>query len=473
MNITVSTSHEAAEEPLLVPHFVKGQLIVGTDRSHFSRDLGANFYTPATPLNDLFWPRSQPLPAADLKVAEVIELLAAVGERLHLDRNEWLQQALEASIKVSPLGRRILENCYRDIGRHLSPPALNALIQSSYRGNPAIDGWSPERYGERSARVRAFPPRLVHILAGNSPMVAAMTVARGALTRGVNLLKLPSNDLFTVTAILRTLAEIAPDHPTTQSFAAVYWKGGDESTESILFRAQYFDKLVAWGGDASIRHILKYLGPGLELIAFDPKVSISMIGREAFASSAVLDDVARRGASDVMGFNQDACNCSRYQFIEGSVAQVDDYCERLHHYLGQNTLYGDGQAAPTPADIRGEVEVLRQMEPVYRVFGTYDGTGLVIRSDEPVDFHPSGKTVNVVMVNNLNDGVAHTTVATQTVGVYPAARKRELRDRLASAGAQRITTLGEVNMGVPGTPHDAFYPMHRFMRWVVDEGDEV
>ena len=100
--------------------------------------------------------------------------------------------------------------------------------------------------------MRAYPPRLVHILAGNSPMVAAMTVARGALTRGVNLLKLPSNDLFTVTAILRTLAEIAPDHPTTRSFAAVYWRGGDERTESILFRPQYFDKLVAWGGGSTI-----------------------------------------------------------------------------------------------------------------------------------------------------------------------------------------------------------------------------
>lgn len=471
MNAPASTNSAAA--PLLVPHFIKGRLETGSGRSYDSRDLGAVFHTPATPLNDLFWPRTEPLPAADLKVAEVVDLLVALGERLHLDRNEWLQQALEASIRVSPLGRRILENCYRDIGRHLSKPMLEALLAASYRGNPAIDGWSAEQHGGRTARVRAFPPRLVHILAGNSPMVAAMTVARGALTRGVNLLKLPSNDLFTVTAILRTLADIAPDHPTTRSFAAAYWKGGDEGTESILFRAQYFDKLVAWGGDASIRHILKYLGPGLELIAFDPKVSISMIGREAFADDSDLDDVARRGASDVLGFNQDACNCSRYQFVEGSVEQVDRYCGLLQQYLGVDTQYGDGRAAPTPADIRAEVEVLRQMEPVYRVFGNYDGTGLVVRSDEPVDFHPSGKTVNVVMVDDLQDAVAFTTVATQTVGIYPPARKPLLRDRLAAAGAQRITTLGEVNMGVPGTPHDAFYPMHRFMRWVVQEGDEA
>ena len=52
------------------------------------------------------------------------------------------------------------------------------------------------------SKVRAFPPRLVHILAGNTPAVAATTITRGALTKGVHLLKLPANDLFTASAIL-------------------------------------------------------------------------------------------------------------------------------------------------------------------------------------------------------------------------------------------------------------------------------
>jgi hypothetical protein len=36
---------------------------------------------------------------------------------------------------------------------------------------------------------------------------------RGALTKGVNLLKLPSNDLFTATAVLHAMAAVAPDRP--------------------------------------------------------------------------------------------------------------------------------------------------------------------------------------------------------------------------------------------------------------------
>ncbi|WP_328765816.1 acyl-CoA reductase [Streptomyces sp. NBC_00267] len=103
------------------------------------------------------------------------------------------------------------------------------------------------------------------------------------------------------------------------------------------------------------------------------------------------------------------------------------------------------------------------------MWGGYDRRGLVIRSPEPVDFHPDGKTVNVVPVGALSEAVAHTGVATRTVGVYPDARKAELRDALACAGVQRVVSLGGAGGMPPGPPHDGFYPLHRLVRWVNDE----
>jgi hypothetical protein len=67
------------------------------------------------------------------------------------------------------------------------------------------------------------------------------------------------------------------------------------------------------------------------------------------------------------------------------------------------------------------------------------------------------------------DAAAHATVATQTVGVYPAHRKAELRDRLATAGVQRVVKLGSALKGSVGVPHDAMYPLHRMVHWVVDD----
>jgi hypothetical protein len=343
-------------------------------------------------------------------------------------------------------------------------------VEQTLRG--ASDAWQPVREPSgRLTRVRAFPPRIVHVLAGNGPGVAAITIGRGALTKGVHLLKLPSNDLYTATAILRTMAQIDPKHPVLRSFSAAYWRGGDERVESILYRSQYFDKLVAWGGEAGIRHAVRYLGPGFELMTFDPKISMSMIGHEAFASEETLREVARLAASDVSLLNHDACTASRHQYVEGSEEEVDRYCALLAEALAVDTRYGAGQGPATPLEIREEAEVLREMAPTYGVFGAFDGRGLVIRSDEPVDFHPTAKTVNVIPVDSLDDAIGHATVATQTVGVYPASRKTQLRDRLAACGVQRLVPIGGALDGSGfGLPHDAMYPVHRMMRWVADEG---
>jgi hypothetical protein len=45
----------------------------------------------------------------------------------------------------------------------------------------------------------------------------------------------------------------------------------------------------------------------------------------------------------------------------------------------------------------------------------------------------------------------------------------ELRDRLASGGAQRVVRLGEAGPSAIGNPHDAMYPLHRFVHWMANE----
>ena len=79
-----------------------------------------------------------------------------------------------------------------------------------------------------------------------------------------------------------------------------YWRGGDEPVERVLYRPQYFDKIVAWGGGEAIGNVAKYIGPGFQLVSFDPKTSISFIGCEALASDETLARVADLAAADVM-----------------------------------------------------------------------------------------------------------------------------------------------------------------------------
>jgi Acyl-CoA reductase (LuxC) len=451
-----------------IPHIIRGEIIFESEIEYLGVD-GEAFTTPKLDVSSLVWPRTEPLPAAEVPVDEIIDVLAATGEQLRNDSDGLLASALESLVRTSPYERRILEHNYANIWQIFRPECLRALLDGELGGAEVIDGW--RRVSSSSGHggsVRAYPTRLIHVLAGNSPGLSALTVARGALMKGVHLLKMPSNDLLTATAVLRALAIAAPGHPVTRSFSAVYWQGGDEAVESVLFRPQFYDKLVAWGGDAAIRNAAKYLGPGFELISFDPKNSISMIGREAFQSDATIADVAARGAIDATMFNQEACTSSRFQFIEGTSDEVDRYCELLQVELGYERPLTSAKVAPPPREVREEIDALRSMDDFFHVFGEADGRGLVVRSEEPVSFFPTGKTVNVVMVPSLADAVKYVNVSTQTVGIYPAERKSELRDQLASAGVQRVVVLGANGM-IPGFPHDGFYPMHRFVRWVNDE----
>ena len=102
-------------------------------------------------------------------------------------------------------------------------------------------------------------------------------------------------------------------------------------------------------------------------------------------------------------------------------------------------------------------------------FGGFDGRGLVVLSDTPVNFHPSNKTSNVVMVASLDEAIRYVNVATQTIGIYPFERKVALRDRLAAAGAQRLCRLGTANAHALGSPHDAMFPLQRLVHWMVDD----
>jgi hypothetical protein len=458
---------------LHAPFFVRGTLVEGDDVRHTSRDLGATFSTPALDLDAVITPRSELPPLLNVKLSEIVDFLVETGEALELDRNPYMQECLDLLSATNPLPRRVVENLYRSAPDLLAREWLESKISSNFGDPTVLDGWVTrvDALGNRG-HLRAFPPRMVHMLAGNSPAGCVASIAQGALVKAINLFKMPSSDPFTTVAVLRTMADIEPGHPVVRSMSAVYWEGGEEIIERTVYRPQFFDRIVAWGGGPAILNVLKYVGPGIQLVSFDPKSSISMIGREVFESEATMAEVAERLAADTTVFNQDACLASRFAFIEGDRGPVERFCAMLADRLAVDREFASAQAPPLPTDVRDEIEVLTTMGDV-AVWGGVDGRGLVVLSDQPVDFQPSNKTSNVVMVPSLEDAVRYVNVATQTIGVYPWHRKADLRDQLASAGGQRVCRLGTANEHVPGAPHDAMFPLQRFVHWMGDDDIEV
>ncbi|MCP3811751.1 long-chain-fatty-acyl-CoA reductase, partial [Mycobacteriaceae bacterium Msp059] len=334
---------------LRAPFMIRGTLVEPPEDgavTHRSRDLGADFATPAVDLDALVTPRPELSPLLEVPLAEIIDFLVETGERLALDVNPHLRRCLDLVAETNPLPRRVVENLYRSAPALLTRDSLWTQVESNFADPSVLDGWVSRTDGAgNTGAIRAFPPRMVHMLAGNAPAGCIASIAQGALVKAISLFKMPSSHPFTTVAVLRTMAEIDPDHPVVQSMSAVYWAGGDEAIERTLYRPQYFDKIVAWGGGPAINNVIKYLGPGIQLVSFDPKSSISMIGRDVFASDETVADVAERVAADTCVFNQEAGLASRFVFLETvDRAEARRFCAALLPRLGADRLFGSAVA---------------------------------------------------------------------------------------------------------------------------------
>lgn len=413
-----------------------------------------------------------------LSFDDILDYLDRLGERLQLEHNPHLQEALEASCLTSPLTEPVLRSAYHALPAIFSRRMVREIAENTV-GIAQLEGWTEKRLDDgRRLLVRPFGCRALHIIAGNSPVVAGLTIMRNAIVRGDAIIKSPSNDPFTALAIARTMIEMDPDHPLTRHLSVAYWKGGDEAFESKLYRPQNLEKIIAWGGFASIKYVTRYIQPGLELISLDPKHSVSIIGAEAFDNEATLREVAQRLATDMGAVNQEGCACARVVYV---LSGTDDAGIQRLRTLAQLT-YAALQQLPQnvstvcremDAELRSCINAARLSEDWYTVVGGERDEGAVIVSHlpRPVDFATrlAKRVANLVPVDELGEVCAAVDSSTQTVGVYPESLKPVLRDRLSLHGAQRFTSLGYAANPTFAGPQDALESVRQMCRWVVCE----
>ena len=413
-----------------------------------------------------------------LSFADILDYLEELGSRLRLEKNQHLQRALEGSYYTAPTTPPLLKYSYQTLHTAFRRDVVTEMAEQTV-GIDYLETWVPSTLVDgRTAHIRAFGSRQLHIVAGNAPIISAMTIVRNAVSRSDSIIKTPSNDPFTALAIVQTMCDMAPDHPLSRHISVLYWKGGDEVFENALYQPHNIEKIVAWGGLASIRHVTKYIQPGLELISLDPKRSVSIIGKEVFSGEESMRDAAKKLACDVGTTNQAGCVCSRIAYVHSGTEEND--LERLKtfgQYTYQALLNLPEHMSTRPKDVdrelRSHVEAIRLQDDWYFVVGGEEDEGAVIVSllPEPVSFAASlnNRTVNIVPIDGMEDALQACDAYTQTVGIYPESLKQTLRDRLPLYGVQRIVSLGYAVTANLALPQDSIEPLRRACKWIVDE----
>lgn len=465
-----------------VPLFLRGEVIEDDWVEFGGRGRGRAFLAPDPHRWAGHLPLGSPMDLGDLHAvpfAEILDVLDALGHALDFETNPYIRQAYEAGLVATNYPASMLAQSYVTLPLVFAREYVREMAESTV-GIDYLDGWVSRTLRDgRELRVRAFGARSLHVPAGNGGVVSAVTIIRNAITRSDAIVKIPSNDPLTAMAIARTLADVAPNHPLTRHLAVAYWKGGDVSVEEQICRPEKIEKIVAWGGFASVKHVTRYIQPGLELIALDPKRSASIIGREAFDSNATLREVALRAATDIGVANQEGCACARVIWVQsGTDAEGLARINRLGALVYEALLALPEHVSTKPKSFDRELCDHLQAsrlggEDWYRVIGGNNREGAIIVSqiDEPVDYAPllSCRVANLVPVDHIERVTAAVNAYTQTVGIYPESLKRTLRDTLPLFGAQRLTSLGYACHVATAMPQDAIEPVRRMCKWIVDE----
>lgn len=467
-----------------VPLFIRGELIEDNWAEFGGRHATGSFRAPDVNQYVEQLPLSTPMAMQDLydiSFEEILDVLHELGQALDFEKNKYIQQAYEAGLVAAPYPASILKNSYIGLPFVFDREYIREIAENRI-GIDYLEGWVPKTLMDgREVSVRAFGARSLHIPAGNGGLVSAITIIRNAITRSDAIIKAPSNDPLTAMAIARTMAEVAPNHPLTKHLAVAYWKGGDEAFEQKLYRPENIEKIIAWGGFASVKHVTKYIQPGLEMIGLDPKRSATIIGPEAFANEETMQEVALRTACDIGMANQEACASARV--IYALCGTEPEAMEKLNQFgeMVYKELTGLPENISTKPrfpnkDLYEHIDATRMDDTFYRVIGGDDREGAIIVSqfDEPIDYSAmlSGRVANIVPVDHIDQVTKAVTAYTQTVGIYPESLKKELRDKLPLFGAQRLTSLGYACHVAVATPQDAIEPLRRMCKWIMEESCE-
>jgi long-chain-fatty-acyl-CoA reductase len=393
----------------------------------------------------------------ELSIDEIIGFFSRVGKLWSSPAYEKREELVDLTCAVTGYSKEMIELGMKQICGMLSKDYLEATIQADIGDKRLLDEWIPRAESSVHCQPRG---RTLHILAGNVPAIAVMSIVRGTLTKNVNIIKMASRDVITPSYFAQAFCDVDPEHPITKSTSVLYWP---HTNREMLGRLMSFvNAACVWGGYDTIQETRRSAPPGVELLEFGPRRGMQLIGKEAFQD---LRSATANAAHDLTLFDQECCFSPQTAFVEGDAAK---YAHSLAESLAEeNSRLPKGYADPKfHANITNARMYSRFRGHHVLASAKTEWTIIAAQRTEELPTHPLGRTIFVIPVKDLSESLVHIGPETQVVAVEPYSRAVDLREDLTLRGVDRITCLGKMGYFAVGSPHDGMYPLSRMVRWV-------
>ncbi|ORU00566.1 Acyl protein synthase/acyl-CoA reductase RfbN [Anaerovibrio sp. JC8] len=402
--------------------------------------------------NQLAWLREQPVDA-------LIGLIAVVADK-------WLEQMHSLEQNQQQGMQFLVSWC--------SPDNLMRIANDGLRGNRLYsDGFvSLDDNGIRL--LRATSRGLVcHWLAGNVQVLGMFVLIQSILAKNVNLLRVSSRDKGSFESLVSAFKgtkfvtrggyEVCGDD-ILKTIAVVFFDHSDPKANKQM--SVMADARIAWGGAEAVGTVAalpsKY---DCEDIIMGPKISFSVVAKEAILDERKARKLARKIAVDASVFDQTGCASAHNVFVEkGDNVSPEEFASYLA--VGMDKVSKQIKKGQMTAE---EFVAVHSARGIYdfkgKVFGDNESVWTVLYDDEPALNKPVySRVVFVHAVDKISDVLEYVSEDTQTIGLAANGDKAlEFANKAVQRGAIRFPLPGKMlNFE---SPWDGMFIIDRLVKW--------
>ncbi len=250
--------------------------------------------------------------AHDRSIDDLIEIFDNIGKLWSNQNYDLRKEALEILPMTTGQSRQLCELELDSALLMYNKKYVETQLNEELGGKKILDSWVPAG----KIRLHAQPQGLVfHNMAGNAFILSMGSLYMGIIAKSVNIVKLAREEPYFGVKFAESIAEV--DKKLGKELAVLYWSGSRSEIFDSLFNSGYVDCVMAWGGLQSIEDIRRRAYRfGVKIIDHGPKLSFGIISDEMMQKPDLMQNVARKIATDVVLFNQKACMSPRVIYIK-------------------------------------------------------------------------------------------------------------------------------------------------------------
>jgi Acyl-CoA reductase (LuxC) len=334
-----------------------------------------------------------------------------------------------------------------------------------------VEALKGEWHAERSTRLRAYPLGVIgHWPAGNIEIQPVLSLTCALLGGNACLVRVPAGLIAHTRALIGKLSEVADAGVLLERICVASFE--HERADLQRAMAAAVDGAMIWGGAEAVTQIRALpFPPWARLAVFGPRLSVAAMDGASWCGGSERESWCQRLARDVWQFDQQACSSPQALFLERcATGDLAGFAARLAAaFEAENRLHPRATIHPalSSAICLARAAWLIDDSAHRALFPATPDWTLLIGAGATVPSPTQGRTLSVLLVDDLREPIARFDGMVQTLGlaVSDDAREAALAEAAGRNGVDRVVKLGRMHVfGSPWDGADLVRPMVRLVR---------